>query len=418
MRRTVLLYRYFDAVILLGALVLFRNHPDFQKAWPDMAFFAVLVFLSEAAPIPLPKARGTVSVSAPIIHSLFILHGPAVAGWIAAVGTLRLRDLSGTVPLRIVLFNRTMLALSAVAGAYVYLWLGGEVGSFNLVTSAVPFVAGALTYTLLNGAFAIAAFVVRDGGSPWGIWRLNMRWSVPNLFAFMPMSILIAAVYQAGGPTSVALFFIPLLMARQAFQRYIDMRASYLQTMLALSTALDAKDSCTHGHSERVAKHAVKIGRQLGVSDEDLEILEYVGILHDIGKISIRDELLKKPGLFTAEEYNEMKQHPALGADIIGGIKLLGKGSSWVRHHHERYDGAGFPDGLRGTQIPLGARIITVADSYDAMISERPYKRAYTPKAAQDELVACSGTQFDPVVVQAFLRVLASLDSGQETRGG
>lgn len=402
---------------MLAILVLYALYPQVQAGWQDLVFFAILVFACEAMPVPLPKVRGTVSVSAPVIHSLFVLFGPAMATWIAAVGTLRWRDLAGGVPIRVLLFNRAMLALSAAGGGYVYLWLGAMPGPVDLWTSALPLVAAASSYTLINAALAIGCMVIRGEGSPWGIWRMNMHWAIPNLVAFIPMSLLIAVVYDAGGPASVALFFVPLLMARQAFQRYMDMRTTYLQTITALSAALDAKDPSTHGHSARVAGHAVAVGRQLGVSHEDLELLEYVGILHDVGKLAVRDAVLKKPGLLTAAEYEEIKQHPTLGAQIVGGINLLGKGSVWIRHHHERYDGTGFPDGLAGEDIPLGARIVTVADAYDAMLSARSYKPDFTPEQARQELVDCSGSQFDPVVVKALLSTIPTLEVEAKTRG-
>lgn len=392
-------------------------YPRVQAGWQDIVFFVVLVFACETMPVLLPKARGTVSVGAPVIHSLFLLFGPALAGWIAALGTVRWRDFTGGVPLRVVMFNRGMLALSAVGGGYVYLGLGGTPGPVDLWTSALPLVAAATTYTLINASLAIGCMVIRGEGSPWGIWRMNMHWAIPNLVTFIPMSLLIAVVYDAGGPASVALFFVPLLMARQAFQRYMDMRTTYLQTITALSAALDAKDPSTHGHSERVAGYAVAMGRKLGVSHVDLELLEYVGILHDVGKLGVRDAVLKKPGLLTAAEYEEIKQHPTLGGQIVGGIKLLGKGSQWIRHHHERYDGTGFPDGLAGEDIPLGARIITVADAYDAMLSARSYKPDFTPERARQELLQCSGTQFDPKVVEALLSVLPAHAAQVNTRG-
>lgn len=406
MRRAASLQSYVAAVVILAGLILATNRPALSQDTAGMVFFLLLVFFAEAVPIPLPKASGTVSVGAPVIHSIFILYGPAAAAWSAAFGTLRPIDLTGKVPIRSVLFNRAMLAIAAWVGGQVYVNLGGEIGHFTMRHSTVPFVLAALTYTLVNAALAVGFFVIRREGSARGLWRMNMRWALPNLFALMPLSVLIAVVYQAGGPAGVAMFFVPLLMARQAYQRYIDMRTIYLQTMLALSTALDAKDSYTRGHSERVARYAVAIGRELGVGDEDLELLEYVGILHDIGKIGIRDDVLKKPGLFTSDEYDEMKRHPELGADIIGGIKLLGRGSDWVRYHHERYDGTGFPSRLKGDEIPLGARIISVADAYDAMTSERPYKPAFDQTRAVAELQACAGTQFDPAVVRAFIRTL------------
>ncbi len=405
MLRTRLFHRYLEVVILVGALVLYSYRPQLDEKILQILFFMLLVVLSEVATIPLPNNRGTVSVSGAIIHALYIIYGIPATVWVAALGTTRWRDVSGQVPLRIVLFNRSMLAISAMAGGQVYHFFGGQIGSISLVT-AIPFVLAALTYTMVNAMLALFAFAVRDGSSPWSMWHSNMKWSLPNMFALIPMSILIAQVHLAAGISSVALFFIPLLMARQAFQRYVDMRASYLQTMLALSAALDAKDATTHGHSARVSEWAVKIGRKLNVPLDDLEILEYTGALHDIGKIGIPDQILNKVGVFTRAEYEVMKRHPTLGADIIKGIKLLERGNDWIKYHHERYDGTGYPEGRKGEEIPLGARILAGADAFDAMTSERPYKEAYSYDKACSELVRCAGSQFDPEVVEAFLSVL------------
>ena len=406
MLRTTLFHRYLELVILVGALVLYSYRPQWDEQIIHILFFTLLVVLSEMATIPLPNNRGTVSVSGAIIHALYIIYGIPATVWVAALGTTRWRDVSGQVPLRVVLFNRSMLAISAMAGGEVYKFLGGEIGTFTLRVSTLPFALAAVSYTFINAGLALVAFAVRDGASPLSMWHANMKWSLPNMFALIPMSILIAQVHRAAGMGSVALFFIPLLMARQAFQRYVDMRASYLQTMLALSAALDAKDATTHGHSARVAELAVKAGRKLGVTLDELEILEYAGVLHDIGKIGIPDQVLNKAGMFTRAEYELMKRHPTLGSEIIKGIKLLEQGKDWIKHHHERYDGSGYPDGLVGEDIPLGARILAAADAFDAMTSARPYKEAYSWDMARSELLRCSGTQFDPQVVKAFLLVL------------
>jgi HD-GYP domain-containing protein (c-di-GMP phosphodiesterase class II) len=143
-------------------------------------------------------------------------------------------------------------------------------------------------------------------------------------------------------------------------------------------------------------------------------MIDYLAKLHDIGKIGIRDEILRKPGPLTAEEFAEIRQHPAMGATILGQIEAIGKDIAMVTHHHERYDGKGYPDGLAGEAIPLGARIIGVCDSYDAMTSHRPYRPTMTPAEALREVQRCSGTQFDPVVVKAFLRVMDPLNVGRQ----
>ncbi|GAB6877597.1 hypothetical protein JCM13210_23250 [Thermaerobacter litoralis] len=181
----------------------------------------------------------------------------------------------------------------------------------------------------------------------------------------------------------------------------------FLGTIRALALALEAKDRYTYGHADRVARLAVTIGRQLGLSDIQLEQLQYAGILHDIGKIGVRDEILNKPGKYSPEEYEEMKKHPVIGARIVDGVHSLETVAYWIRHHHERYDGTGYPDGLSGEDIPLGARIIAVADAFDAMLYDRPYKAGRPLPEVIEELKRCSGTHFDPRIVEVLLELIS-----------
>lgn len=173
----------------------------------------------------------------------------------------------------------------------------------------------------------------------------------------------------------------------------------------SLSHIIDAKDHCTHRHSEEVAVVAQIIGLQVGLSAKQADILHVAGHLHDIGKVGIQDSILKKRGPLTDSEFNIIKRHPVIGAEIMAPVShFAGKNGivRMIRHHHERYDGDGYPDGLVGQDIPLGARIIAVADSLSAMLQERPYRKAMTYQEALAEIAACSGTQFDPAVVEAF----------------
>lgn len=176
----------------------------------------------------------------------------------------------------------------------------------------------------------------------------------------------------------------------------------------SLSYIIDAKDHCTHSHSEEVAVMAQTIGQQMGLSAKQADILHVVGHLHDIGKVGIQDAILKKRGPLTKSEFAIIKRHPEIGAQIMGPVTpFSGKNGivKMILHHHERYDGKGYPHGLKGKEIPLGARIIAVADSLSAMLQERPYRKAMTYKEAMDEIVDCTGTQFDPQVVNAFFGV-------------
>lgn len=176
----------------------------------------------------------------------------------------------------------------------------------------------------------------------------------------------------------------------------------------SLSHIIDAKDHCTHCHSEEVAVMSQTIGQQMGLPARESDVLHVAGHLHDIGKVGIQDAILKKRGPLTDEEFAVIRTHPVIGAEIIAPIAPFAGENGivrMVRHHHERYDGRGYPDGLSGEAIPMGARIIAVADSLSAMLQHRPYRDAMTFEAAMAEIDRCAGTQFDPGVAAAFFEV-------------
>jgi hypothetical protein len=177
-------------------------------------------------------------------------------------------------------------------------------------------------------------------------------------------------------------------------------------TIKALAAAIDAKDPYTRGHSQRVVQYSLMCGRSLSLSPRELEIIEYSGILHDIGKIGIPDAILSKPGLLTDEERFEIRKHPVISTNIIHDIPFLKPVIEIVRHHHEKYDGSGYPDGLVGESIPKGARVLAVADAFDAMMSDRPYRAHMTQNHAIIELRKYTGKQFCPIAVDAFLFAL------------
>jgi PAS domain S-box-containing protein/putative nucleotidyltransferase with HDIG domain len=187
---------------------------------------------------------------------------------------------------------------------------------------------------------------------------------------------------------------------------YKSLEASYLDTIKTLVLAMEAKDHDTRGHSERVRKYAIKIAEQLQLSDSQMSVLNYAGYLHDIGKIGISDFILNKKEPLTKSEYKIIKKHPEIGHNMLKGVKHLYGVCKIIRSEHEKFDGSGYPDGLRNREIPVGARIIAVADAYDAMTTDRPYRKALPQKEAVRRLKAGAGTQFDPMVVRAFLEVL------------
>ncbi|MDD5687909.1 MAG: HD domain-containing protein [Elusimicrobia bacterium] len=178
----------------------------------------------------------------------------------------------------------------------------------------------------------------------------------------------------------------------------------YLEVLSAMAEAIEAKDHSTRGHSERMVKYVTHIGKNLGMSKQELKDLEMAAILHDIGKIGIDKSVFLKPGKLTPEEYEIIKKHSTIGANIISRVRFLKGAAEYVKHHHERYDGNGYPDKIKGDLIPLGARILAVVDSFDAMMSERPYKKPMTLEESFIELKRNSGTQFDSKIVEEFLK--------------
>lgn len=184
---------------------------------------------------------------------------------------------------------------------------------------------------------------------------------------------------------------------------YAELEGSFRETIHGLALALEAKDSYTHGHSESVTNLCVAMAEEMGCSESFKDSLRQAGILHDIGKIGISSSILNKPGKLTPEEYETIKSHPQMGKRILENITFLREVVPIVYHHHERYDGLGYPLGLKGEEIPLGARVMGVADTYDAMTSDRPYRTGLGHDKAVSELVRCAGTQFDPECVEAFV---------------
>jgi len=186
-----------------------------------------------------------------------------------------------------------------------------------------------------------------------------------------------------------------------------ELETFYFETVNALAQAIEAKDVYTGGHGDRLVDFAISVAERLNVSDEERVWLKYAAALHDIGKIGVKEAILTKPGKLTPEEYEEMKTHPAKGAEIIKEVKFLAPVVPIVYHHQERYDGKGYPAGLSGHQIPIGSRIVAVLDAFDAMTTNRPYRKGLPTEVAIDELRRYSGVQFDPQVVEAFIQAIS-----------
>ena len=192
---------------------------------------------------------------------------------------------------------------------------------------------------------------------------------------------------------------------KQERARAQELRRSYIATVRALSNAVEARDAYTGKHAERVAAYGMELARCCGLAVEDSPQIEFGFLLHDVGKVAVPDAILFKSGSLTEEEYSLVRRHPVIGSEILRDVDFLGEGKLVVRHHHERWDGTGYPDGLAGDAIPLAARVFAVADALDALTTDRPYRPASSFAVAREEVLRGAGTQFDPVVVAAYRQI-------------
>jgi putative nucleotidyltransferase with HDIG domain len=279
-----------------------------------------------------------------------------------------------------------------------------------------------------------------EGHDRWGfVWKERFSWLLPHYAAFGAMGAAIALAYEAIGFFGLAVFALPLLLMRKTMQAYLGHTQKSAQqlrkaaetirnqnvsleqanrllkerstaAMESLSATVDARDAYTAGHSRRVQQLALAVGRELGLSHAELEVLGYAALFHDIGKLAIPDTVLLKPAHLTGAEWSLMQRHAAEGARIIDRLGFLTDAVPAIRHHHERFDGRGYPDGLAGEEIPLGARIIHAADALDSMLTTRIYRGARPAHEALEELERGSGSQFCPRCVGALRRLLRAED--------
>lgn len=396
---------YVSAVILAAVFLLALHDPrDFLSL--SVIFFIILHVLLENMDVNLPNNKGSVSVGFATGLAMILLFGPGAAAWGNFATILHKRTWEYSKALHKPLFNVAQVTITVTGAAYAYQFFGGITGQVSLLRDFYPIMMSILSYSLINIILIMSIFFLAQRRSFLNVWFIVFRWAIPNYLAVAPLGILIAVIYVNMGIPAVILLMIPLMLARYTYALYMEMRSQYISTIKALTKAIDAKDHYTHGHSERVAEYAVAIATELKLSEEYKEKLEYLALMHDVGKISIPEAILNKPSSLSNAEFTLIRTHPEIGAEIIKNIKFISAHADIVRHHHERIDGSGYPGGITGEKISLGAKILCVADAFDAMTSARIYS---TPKSKQEavaELERCCNTQFCQDVVKAFVKVL------------
>jgi putative nucleotidyltransferase with HDIG domain len=370
-----------------------------------LGFWTLATFLASALPVQMPGGiLVTVSI-APIIAATS-LGGPLAGGLVALVGTTEVRELRGKVPWYGSLANHAGLVLPAIACGLVIDWVR-FVGPGGFATDFVGTVLGAVTYFGLNLLIVSVVVGLKVGKPIRQLLIEDSRGFTASLLALAPLGWLMARMYdtEGAGWWTTLLFALPLYTTRVAYHRFVEMRDMFTQTIGALAEAVDKRDPFTSKHSQNVRMISVDIGREMRVSAAELEALEWGGLLHDVGKIGVPDNILLKQERLTREERMVMNAHPVLGAEIIAPVNRLAAELPIIRHHHEWYNGSGYPDRLMGDEIPRLARILHVADAFEAMTAARPYRMTpLTNEQALAELRKFAGVQFDPVVVDAFVR--------------
>ena len=324
------------------------------------------------------------------------------------------------------LFSSGMMSLGAAAaslslGAVLRYGFGQEVRSgpgHTLLAAAVALLVGSIVQIAMNVALFSTLFVLRQSNRTADVLK-GFLWAVPM---FLPTSAAAALMYYAlqhdfkiivviGGPLFVALYFGQRQYRDSVEKRIAVMEKAHRETIEALAVAINAKDEVTHEHVVRVQIYAAGVARVLGCSPSEIDALKAGALLHDIGKIAVPDYILNKPGKLNAAEFEKMKIHTIAGAQILSRVEFPYPVVPVVRHHHERWDGTGYPDGLSGETIPLTARILTVVDCFDAVREDRQYRKGMTRQEALDLILRGSGTHYDPRVVEIFIENLAAFEA-------
>ena len=423
------LHAYVGLVACLGALAIFSSVSevldqtgDYRSQWLALVGLTVV---SGLLPVKLPSVNVSISISETFLIAGTLLFGPAGGTALtlldAAFISFRLK-FSRRIRWQQFLFNLSAPPLS--------IWGAAHLAQIHPLFGTHPTFTGwfllqlllfTALYFLLNSWLITFALALQQGVRAHTIWRQHFVELLINYAAGGSIAALLVYNTQSVDPFYVAAI-LPLLAMLFVGYQYTNRRVDaerdknaelnrvFLSTIEALALAIDAKDQVTHGHIRRVQRYTMALAETLGITDsKQLEALRAAALLHDTGKLAVPEYILNKPGPLTPAEFERMKVHAAVGADILKSIDFPYPVEPIVRHHHENWNGTGYPEGLKDHSIPLGARILSVVDCYDALTSDRPYRPRYTRQHAEQVLRERRGTWYDPWIVDAFLQILDRL---------
>ncbi len=398
------------------------------QAW-ELVVFLIIAVLAGGKKICLMRHKqeddaGSMSLGFAITFAAMLHFGPGAGAMTAMITCISGGLYPKRQPLYQLAFNSCLGILEGWLAGLVFLWLNGGTLQMRPVETFMAVIGAALMNFVINtgGVALIIALCTKE--PPFTLWKQTFLWTAPSYFAGACISTL-ALVLFGQHLVAILLFVSPVAyLTYQSYGTYIGRQEEklqhieelqrnqahladlYLATIKSLALAIDAKDQYTHQHILRVQRYAVAIAVQMGLTGAELEGVNTGALLHDIGKLGVPEYVLLKPGRLTDEEFEKIKKHPEIGAAILDPVEFPWPVLPAVKYHHEKWDGTGYPEGLAGLDIPLTARILAVADVYDALTSSRSYRTAWTHERALSVIIKDAGTHFDPVIVDAFVLVI------------
>lgn len=366
----------------------------------------VLVFGLDFVQVTIPrvKFKTQFTVAGTVYIAATIGYNAAIGVLLALIGTLLVELFARREPKKLIFNVAQHVCMSGTAGV-VYQAIVGDAAVVPLATTRTVLAAivASCLYLVLNNVLFSLVVGINIGRSPVDVFIANIPGQLLQNITLPSIGLLLTTIRDLS-PLSLLVALLPLLGPYVAIRGYRDTQVQMRQSIEVLADAMDRRDPATAQHSERVATYAQQIIDELGtIKFADADAIVTAARVHDVGKVGIPDAILLKPGPLTLEEFAIVQLHPVEGFRILEKLPMYREGLGTVRYHHERWDGLGYPDELRGEEIPLGARIVAVADAYDVMTTERPYARARTPRQACEELARCKGSHFDPAIVDAFI---------------
>lgn len=419
---------YVLLIIAAGIFFTSLNYLVFPPSFhPELFFFLLIAAIAGIFKISLPYF-GTMSIAYIFVFATLLVYGvsESILASIVSAFTASLFNTKRKNPPHRIFFNVSVTALTSAGAANIFILMNGTPGHIAIPKCLIPIILTTLSFYAINTFLVSAAISLSKSENIVTIWKENYLWAAINFFAAGSSIALLLAYLLQNFNFFIFLLSLPLLyISYDVFKIYLarieedkkhnkELADLYLSIIEALARAIDAKDQTTEKHLRRVQDIALGIGKEIGMDRKELEALKAASLLHDVGKIAVPEYILSKPGKLTPGEFNKMSIHPVIGADILETVPFPYPIGPIVRYHHERFDGRGYPEGLKGDKIPLAARILTIVDCYEALTTDRPYRKALSKEEAKEFMVRESGKQFDPEVVKIMIDNLKQFDVGFE----